>query len=82
MANQRQAAGSHQTATARMITRSRIFCDLRTTDGLMIFAKVGAGMGLPWWIYYGVPAFLTWVLPPVIVQTRFRETTEYLAWPR
>jgi hypothetical protein len=44
----------------------------------MILAKVGATAGWPWWIYYGVPAALTWVLPPVALRMRSRETIEYL----
>jgi hypothetical protein len=33
--------------------------------GGMIFAKYGNNAGLPWWIYYTVPAFSTLLLPPV-----------------
>jgi hypothetical protein len=44
----------------------------------MILAKAGAAIGLPWWIYYGVPAAVTWCLPPLALRMRTRETVEYL----
>ncbi len=44
----------------------------------MVLAKAGTAVGLPWWIYYGLPAVLTWVLPPVALRMRSQETFEYL----
>jgi hypothetical protein len=46
--------------------------------GGMTFAKIGATHGLPIWLYYGVPAVLTWVLPPVVFRMRGRELPIYL----
>jgi hypothetical protein len=44
----------------------------------MTFAKLGASHGLPVWLYYGVPAALTWVLPTVVFRMRGREVPSYL----
>ena len=46
--------------------------------GGMLFAKAGAGLGLPVAIYYGVPALLTWLLPPIAFSMRGREIAIYL----
>lgn len=46
--------------------------------GGMIFAKYGANRGLPWWIYYGVPALVTWFLPPLAFEMNSKEATRYL----
>jgi peptidoglycan/LPS O-acetylase OafA/YrhL len=50
--------------------------------GGMIFAKYGANHGWHWAIYYGVPAALTLLLPPLAFRMRTREAVEYLilAW--
>jgi hypothetical protein len=46
--------------------------------GGMAFAKMGTTVGLPVWLYYGVPAALTWVLPPVVFRMRGHEVATYL----
>jgi hypothetical protein len=46
--------------------------------GGMEFAKMGTTVGLPVWLYYGVPAMLTWVLPPVVFRMRGHEVARYL----
>jgi hypothetical protein len=46
--------------------------------GGMSFAKLGTSTGLPVWIYYGVPAFLTWALPPIVFRMHLREFGQYL----
>ena len=46
--------------------------------GGMSFAKLGASTGLPVWVYYGVPAVLTWVLPPLVFRMRTLEFGQYL----
>jgi hypothetical protein len=46
--------------------------------GGMAFAKTGASGGWPVWLYYGVPALLTWVLPPLVFRMRTREVVRYL----
>lgn len=46
--------------------------------GGMAFAKAGASGGWPVWVYYGVPALLTWVLPPLVFKMRTHEVVRYL----
>mgnify|MGYP000004541920 CR=1 FL=1 len=50
--------------------------------GGMIFAKVGANVGVGWPVYYGVPAALTLALPPLAFEMALVEAGEYLllAW--
>lgn len=47
--------------------------------GGMIFAKYGNNLGLPWWIYYTVPALATLLVPPVAFRLRGGELVHYLA---
>lgn len=46
--------------------------------GGMLFAKFGANFGLPWWIYYGVPALMNLFLPPAAFGMSGRESTRYV----
>jgi len=46
--------------------------------GGMIFAKYGNNAGLPWWIYYTVPALTTLLLPPVVFTFSGKELLHYL----
>ena len=46
--------------------------------GGMVFAKYGNNTGLPWWIYYTVPALATLLVPPATFHFRGRELTQYL----
>jgi hypothetical protein len=46
--------------------------------GGMVFAKVGAAFGWPVAVYYGLPAVLTWVLPPRALQMNGWELARYL----
>jgi hypothetical protein len=46
--------------------------------GGMTFAKLGATSGLPVWLYYGLPAGLTWVLPPLVFRMTGREIARYV----
>jgi len=47
--------------------------------GGMLFGKYGATLlGLPWWIYYPVPALLTLVLAPVVFRLSPKRTLLYL----
>jgi hypothetical protein len=41
--------------------------------GGMIFARVTYGRGMPWYIFYGIPVFLTYILPPLVLQMSKRE---------
>ncbi|MGY4857667.1 hypothetical protein [Cryobacterium sp. AP23] len=45
----------------------------------MLFGRYGALMGLPWWIYYPVPALVTIALPPAVFRMRAGRTVLYLA---
>jgi hypothetical protein len=45
--------------------------------GGMLFARAGAMAGLPAWLYYGVPAALIWVLPPIAFRMRGRDLLRY-----
>ena len=48
--------------------------------GGMLFGKYGASLwGLPWWIYYPVPALLTLVLAPIVFKLSVKRTLLYLA---
>jgi len=44
----------------------------------MLFAKVAANAGLPPWVYYGIPAATTILLPPVVFGMRRGEVAAYL----
>jgi hypothetical protein len=44
--------------------------------GGMVFAKYGNNAGLPWWIYYTVPALATLLVPPLV----FKFSRSELAW--
>jgi hypothetical protein len=46
--------------------------------GGMIFAKFGNNVGLPWWIYYTVPALATLLLPPIAFKLSGKELWLYL----
>ena len=47
--------------------------------GGMVFAKYGNNAGLPWWIYYTVPALATLLVPPATFGLRGKELAQYLA---
>lgn len=45
----------------------------------MLFARYGHILfQLPWWIYYGLPASLTFLLPPLALKMRRGEFGQYL----
>ena len=46
--------------------------------GGMIFARITYGKGVPWWIFYGLPAFFTFVLPPMVLRMSKRELLFYI----
>ena len=46
--------------------------------GGMAFAKYGANFGLPWKIYYSVPALITIFLPPIYFGMRLRRAGIYV----
>lgn len=47
--------------------------------GGMAFARITYGSGLPWWIFYGLPALVTFVLPPLILRMTKRELVLYVS---
>jgi hypothetical protein len=46
--------------------------------GGMLFGKYGATLGLPWWIYYPVPALVTILMPPLVFRMGAKRTVVYL----
>ena len=45
----------------------------------MVFARYGHILfRLPWWIYYGLPASLTFLLPPVVLKMKRAEVIRYV----
>ena len=69
--------------TRRRVTRPRKAAVLAVAGivvvGGMLFAKFGNNAGLPWWIYYTVPALATLALPPLAFSFSGRESAQYLA---
>lgn len=51
---------------------------LLVTAGGMIFARITYGRNLPWWIFYGIPALLTFLLPPIVLRMSWREILRYI----
>jgi len=46
--------------------------------GGMTFARITYGIGVPWWIFYGLPALITFVLPPLVLRMSRRELLFYV----
>jgi hypothetical protein len=46
--------------------------------GGMTFARITYGIGVPWWLFYGLPAFITFVLPPLVLRMSKRELLFYI----
>ena len=46
--------------------------------GGMVFAKLGAALGWPVAVYYGLPAVLAWALPPRAFRMNGTELARYL----
>jgi hypothetical protein len=44
----------------------------------MAFARITYGIGVPWWIFYGLPALNTFVLPPLVLRMSRRELLFYV----
>lgn len=45
--------------------------------GGMVFARLTYGRETPWWVFYGIPAAVTFVLPPVALRMSGREFLLY-----
>jgi hypothetical protein len=74
-------------AILRFVTRKRVARPRPSTVAIvagivviggMVFAKFGHNAGLPWWIYYTVPALATLVLPPATFRFSGKELAHYL----
>jgi hypothetical protein len=46
--------------------------------GGMTFARITYGIGVPWWIFYGLPALVTFVLPPLVLHMTKSELLFYV----
>jgi hypothetical protein len=46
--------------------------------GGISFARVTHGHGVPWWIFYAVPALITLAVPPLVLRMSTRELLVYL----
>ena len=46
--------------------------------GGMTFARITHEKGVPWYIFYGIPAFITFVLPPLVLRMSKRELIFYI----
>ena len=44
----------------------------------MTFARITYGIGVPWWIFYGLPALNTFILPPLVLRMSKRELLFYV----
>jgi hypothetical protein len=44
----------------------------------ILFAKFGANAGLPWWIYYTVPALCTVLIPPLVFRMSLPRALVYI----
>lgn len=74
-------------AILRFVTRSRVTrprlaavltVAVVVVVGGMLFAKFGNNAGLPWWIYYTVPALATLAVPPATFAFSGKELARYL----
>lgn len=44
----------------------------------MTFSRITYGIGVPWWIFYGLPALITFVLPPLVLRMSKNELLLYV----
>jgi len=44
----------------------------------MSFARITYGIGVPWWLFYGLPALITFVLPPLVLRMSRHELLLYV----
>jgi len=64
---------SHRPKTSTVVAVAAV-----VVVGGMIFAKYGNNAGLPWWIYYTVPALTTLILPPAAFKLSGKQLVQYL----
>lgn len=55
-----------------------VILSLIAVVGGMTFARITYGIGVPWWIFYGLPAIVTFVLPPIVLRMPKRELLLYI----
>jgi hypothetical protein len=55
-----------------------VFLSFIAVVGGMTFARITYGKGVPWWIFYGIPALITFVLPPIVLRMTKRELIFYI----
>jgi hypothetical protein len=55
-----------------------VLLSLIAVVGGMTFARITYGKGVPWWIFYGIPAFITFVLPPIVLRLTKLELKFYI----
>jgi hypothetical protein len=58
-----------RTRPQRPVFRILVLAVIAVVGG-MTFARVTYGSGVPWWIFYGLPALVTFVLPPLALSRR------------
>ena len=46
--------------------------------GGMIFARITYGKDLPWWIFYGIPVLITFLVPPAVLRMSPKEFGRYI----
>jgi hypothetical protein len=63
--------------TQRPVLRIMILALIVVVFG-MSFARITYGIGVPWWIFYGLPALITFVLPPLVLRMSRRELLLYV----
>jgi hypothetical protein len=66
----------HRTFRKRIVTV--VVVSVTVVVGGMLFGKYGATGGLPWWIYYPVPALVTVLLPTLVFRMGAKGTILYL----
>ena len=44
----------------------------------MTFSRITYGIGVPWWIFYGIPALITFFLPPLVLRMSKKELLFYV----
>ena len=55
-----------------------VILSLIAVVGGMTFARITYGIGVPWWIFYGLPAIVTFVLPPIVLRMPRQELLVYI----
>lgn len=70
-------AGCLRKRSTRPNSGTVIWVSLIVVVAGMVFARFGARTGLPWPVYYGVPALTTLLLPPIAFRMARAELLRY-----